>query len=933
MLPEAHWGNAEEPLPDWRGSIDEDPDDEEMENTPPDVIAMLGFDPKDMTEDSDLGLDATFQGNQHIGGAHWHERGMVEDVVEHMPGHKDADGNDAPWVVKSHQTGKVLWSGGSKEEAVEALARIHSFAHDSSLTIDRASLRKVDEFGRMRVDESNISKEQIRPYWGKEIPGYEELGLDPEKQYNMLCPADELKKAADSFNLQPIMYRHPEDPQTADNPQNEKIVGYTGTDARFKNGHLVNSLAFHDGQAIKDIEDEKAKDLSIGYLYKAEMTPGTFEGAHYDGIMRGILSNHIALVPEGRAGRTVVVADSNMKMTVDVQLDPETKALLEGLAQDVAALKMPGWLAVLGLTEDETHAHYAGEFGGGVKNPSSQSAVAKSFEANRLTQEAKTSGQHGKAAHAHSEAAVAHQKAAISQKNAGNEKLASIHMQAAIKHGELSRSHAGFALGHDEANCGIPAGLVNAKDVAKREDVNPKTGKKEYGDVPFADMKNKKYPIDEEHIRNALSRWGDPKNRAQYSPEDQKVIGGRIHAAAKRMGIGQPAASKTAKDGGNMAGKHDPDLEALQDACAKDGDYVGHEFHGNQHAGGSGGDKGHAASKGAHEASKAAGANSSRESHTAAANAHQKAAAAAHAVGRHNTAAYHNQKASEHLSRASRFGSRTAHDHGGHMLKGKLSSCAAMAKGVLITYLRPKLATDAQLTLSEDLNAILKNVTAKRFEAQKNAIVGVVKDRLAKDIDTEELKAKLDDLEEALGEEEDEEEPIDDEPIEVEDGNTSEQILELLKGYDVPAEIVQQVCELVEGKKPTEDKFPPNKKENEMLISAKPAMDAEAVNKVVSDAVAAAEKRGLALDQAKRDVAPLIGEVYGQKTAADVYKLALDAKKVDYKDVPPEAYQALIKLIPVPRAGAEIPITADAVTGSPDLINRYPHLANIRIAG
>jgi hypothetical protein len=40
--------------------------------------------------------------------------------------------------------------------------------------------------------------------------------------------------------------------------------------------------------------------------------------------------------------------------------------------------------------------------------------------------------------------------------------------------------------------------------ITKREDVNPKTGIKKYGDVKFADIKNKKYPIDtEEHIRQS----------------------------------------------------------------------------------------------------------------------------------------------------------------------------------------------------------------------------------------------------------------------------------------------------------------------------------------------------------------------------------------------------------------------------------------------
>lgn len=75
----------------------------------------------------------------------------------------------------------------------------------------------------------------------------------------------------------------------------------------------------------------------------------------------------------------------------------------------------------------------------------------------------------------------------------------------------------------------------------KRKDVSSadkKRAEKKYGDVTYADETNKKYPIDtEEHVRAALSYWGMPKNRDKYSPEDQKKIGGRIHAAAKKFGI------------------------------------------------------------------------------------------------------------------------------------------------------------------------------------------------------------------------------------------------------------------------------------------------------------------------------------------------------------------------------------------------------------
>ena len=52
-LPMVHFGvvdENEEPE-GWKEFVDFDPDDEEMDVTPPDVIEMLGFDPKEFSQE------------------------------------------------------------------------------------------------------------------------------------------------------------------------------------------------------------------------------------------------------------------------------------------------------------------------------------------------------------------------------------------------------------------------------------------------------------------------------------------------------------------------------------------------------------------------------------------------------------------------------------------------------------------------------------------------------------------------------------------------------------------------------------------------------------------------------------------------------------------------------------------------------------------
>jgi uncharacterized protein len=80
------------------------------------------------------------------------------------------------------------------------------------------------------------------------------------------------------------------------------VIGSTGTDAAFETPYLRNSLVVWARDAIEDIESEIKKELSSAYRYRADMTPGTYEGMPYDGVMRDIVGNHVALVDSGRAG-------------------------------------------------------------------------------------------------------------------------------------------------------------------------------------------------------------------------------------------------------------------------------------------------------------------------------------------------------------------------------------------------------------------------------------------------------------------------------------------------------------------------------------------------------------------------------------------------------------------------------------------------------
>lgn len=176
------------------------------------------------------------------------------------------------------------------------------------LTFDASTARRIDENGYLHVSGNRITKAVVNPYYGHEIPGWEEAGLDPEKVYYGFRAPEELKKAVGTFSGVPLQLDH--HPDSADDPQKQARVGTVGTDAVWMDPYVVASLCVWDADAIDAIESGRMKELSCAYRYDPDFTPGMYDGQRYDFIMRNIRGNHVALVEEGRAGPDVVVADS-----------------------------------------------------------------------------------------------------------------------------------------------------------------------------------------------------------------------------------------------------------------------------------------------------------------------------------------------------------------------------------------------------------------------------------------------------------------------------------------------------------------------------------------------------------------------------------------------------------------------------------------------
>lgn len=224
--------------------------------------------------------------------------GIPESVGKEFVGKDEADMTEADWIKLRDLF--VKWLG---EESAEDCV-----AQDAALALDYSSVRSTDADGRLHVELTPISKANVCPYWGYEIPDGDKIGLQPDKQYRLLRHPDELAKAAPTFNGLPLLIKHT--PVSADDHQPDLVVGSTGTHAVFEAPYLKNGLVVWAQDAIDLITAGKQKELSCGYRYTVDMTPGVHNDEPYDGVMRNIIGNHVALVEAGRAGPDVVIGDA-----------------------------------------------------------------------------------------------------------------------------------------------------------------------------------------------------------------------------------------------------------------------------------------------------------------------------------------------------------------------------------------------------------------------------------------------------------------------------------------------------------------------------------------------------------------------------------------------------------------------------------------------
>lgn len=250
--------------------------------------------------------------------------------------------------------------------------------------------RTTDGFERLHVQRAPITKAGVNPYYGREIPKGKELGLLPDKIYQLLRHPDEIKKGAATSHNVPLLSEHV--PHSADDHDGDIIAGTVGSNAEYEHPVLYNSLALWTRDDIDNVENKSKRELSSAYGYDADMTPGVYEGKRYDGVMRNMKWNHVCMVKKGRAGSDIALDEElqppnqetiKMKlksMKATVAYGALTAYLRPQLAMDAA---MPNLGAALGTFEP-------GKFK--EATPNFVAALRKSLGKVKLAQDADLAG-------------------------------------------------------------------------------------------------------------------------------------------------------------------------------------------------------------------------------------------------------------------------------------------------------------------------------------------------------------------------------------------------------------------------------------------------------------------------------------------------------------------------------------------------------------
>ena len=211
---------------------------------------------------------------------------------------------------------------------------MYLFYDNLTITFDTDSKRKMIG-DRLYVRDCILTSALVSEYYGGEIAGHDALGLEKNNKYGILRPLSELKKAVESYNGMPLLHEH--EFVDASNPNKDRWMGTTGTNAHIEGSNLICDIIVWDKELIKKIESHELQDLSCGYAYTLDKSTGVHEGKKYDFKMKNLIGNHLAVVGDGRVPEARI-SDSNNFIKGKIMKKSALSIFLTGIFGDKKAM-------------------------------------------------------------------------------------------------------------------------------------------------------------------------------------------------------------------------------------------------------------------------------------------------------------------------------------------------------------------------------------------------------------------------------------------------------------------------------------------------------------------------------------------------------------------------------------------------------------------
>lgn len=221
-------------------------------------------------------------------------------------------------------------------------------AYDTfAFVVPDASQRRMTDEGFMIVP-AFISRIGVQDY------GARELGIEgTNRTIRLYRPPEEVFKPASygTFERQTLTNDHPStsDGVTASNYQSVTSGDVHDVAPAGDDINLGANLYIKAANTIEMVVTYDKNQLSCGYSFDLDMTPGVSpDGQAYDGIMRDIVGNHVAIVWQARGGPGLRVADNKGRkghtmrtLVIDgisIDIEDNTQAsIIEKMANDAKA--------------------------------------------------------------------------------------------------------------------------------------------------------------------------------------------------------------------------------------------------------------------------------------------------------------------------------------------------------------------------------------------------------------------------------------------------------------------------------------------------------------------------------------------------------------------------------------------------------------------